>query len=752
MNTPVPGSQYKVIGTRPIRHDGMDKVTGKAKYGADVKFSKMLYGRVLRSPHAHARIVSIDTSEAEAHPGVFAVITTSDMPDLVDKMADLGEGVVNMAHLGDNVLAREKVLYKGQAVAAVAASDVHVAAEAIAKIKVEYEPLPAVTWVLDAMREDAPLLHDNVFTDDMGKKSDKPSNVDKEIHFLKGDAEEGFAAADVVVEREFKTATVHQGYIEPHVATADWNEDGNLTVWTSTQGSFACRAQVAEILQIPISKVKVVPCEIGGGFGGKITVYLQPVAALLSKKSGRPVQLTMQRDEVFEGTGPTPGSFMRVKLGATKEGKLTAGEAWIAFDAGAFPGGPIGPACMCVFSCYDFEHAKVDGYNVVLNKPKTQAYRAPGSTHAALACETVLDELAEKLEIDPLELRLKNAATEGTRRVDGPVYPRIGCVEVLQAAQASDHWNSPLEGPNRGRGVALGFWFNCGLKSSASAHVNPDGTVTLTEGSTDIGGSRASIAMQLAETLGITAEEVHPQVVDTDSVGYTDVTGGSRVTFATGLAAYKVGLDIEGQMTSRAAELWDCSPENVRVESGVYSHNGDSLTFAELAEKLHATGEAVVGRATVAPDGATNGFGAHLVDVEVDPDTGKTTILRYTVIQDAGKAIHPSYVEGQMQGGAVQGIGWALNEEYFFDDQGQMKNASFLDYRIPTFLDVPMIDTIIVEVPNPDHPYGVRGVGETPIVPPPAAIAIAIHNAVGVRMTELPMSPPKLWKAISDQS
>ncbi|MBN82135.1 MAG: oxidoreductase [Planctomycetaceae bacterium] len=752
MNTPVPGSQYKVIGTRPIRHDGMDKVTGKAKYGADVKFSKMLYGRVLRSPHAHARIVSIDTSEAESHPGVFAVITTSDMPDLVDKMADLGEGVVNMAHLGDNVLAREKVLYKGQAVAAVAASDVHVAAEAIAKIKVEYEPLPAVTWVLDAMREDAPLLHDNVFTDDMGKKSDKPSNVDKEIHFLKGDAEEGFAAADVVVEREFKTATVHQGYIEPHVATADWNEDGNLTVWTSTQGSFACRAQVAEILQIPISKVKVVPCEIGGGFGGKITVYLQPVAALLSKKSGRPVQLTMQRDEVFEGTGPTPGSFMRVKLGATKEGKLTAGEAWIAFDAGAFPGGPIGPACMCVFSCYDFEHAKVDGYNVVLNKPKTQAYRAPGSTHAALACETVLDELAEKLEIDPLELRLKNAATEGTRRVDGPVYPRIGCVEVLQAAQASDHWNSPLEGPNRGRGVALGFWFNCGLKSSASAHVNPDGTVTLTEGSTDIGGSRASIAMQLAETLGITAEEVHPQVVDTDSVGYTDVTGGSRVTFATGLAAYKVGLDIEGQMTSRAAELWDCSPENVRVESGVYSHNGDSLTFAELAEKLHATGEAVVGRATVAPDGATNGFGAHLVDVEVDPDTGKTTILRYTVIQDAGKAIHPSYVEGQMQGGAVQGIGWALNEEYFFDDQGQMKNASFLDYRIPTFLDVPMIDTIIVEVPNPDHPYGVRGVGETPIVPPPAAIAIAIHNAVGVRMTELPMSPPKLWKAISDQS
>ncbi|MAV38848.1 MAG: oxidoreductase [Planctomycetaceae bacterium] len=602
------------------------------------------------------------------------------------------------------------------------------------------------------MREDAPLLHDNVFTDDMGKKSEQPSNVDKELHFVKGDIAQGFAEADVVVEREFKTATVHQGYIEPHVATADWNEDGHLTIWTSTQGSFACRTQTAAMLQIPVSQVKVVPCEIGGGFGGKITVYLQPVAALLSRHCGRPVQVAMQRDEVFEGTGPTPGSFMRVKLGATKEGKLTAGEAWIAFDAGAFPGGPIGPACMCVFSCYDLAHAKVDGYNVMLNKQKTQAYRAPGSTHAAFACETVLDELAEKLEIDPIQLRLQNAAVEGTRRVDGPVYPRIGCVEVLQAAQNSDHFQSTLEGPHRGRGVALGFWFNCGLKSSATAHVNSDGTVTLTEGSTDIGGSRASIAMQLAETLGITAEEVHPQVADTDSVGYTDVTGGSRVTFATGLAAYKVGLDIQQQMASRAAILWDCPAEDVTVEDGVYSHNGDSLTFGELAGKLHATGEAVVGRAAVAPDGATNTFGAHIVDVEVDPDTGKTSILRYTVIQDAGKAIHPSYVEGQMQGGAVQGIGWALNEEYFLDDQGRMENASFLDYRIPTCLDVPMIDTIIVEVPNPDHPFGVRGVGETPIVPPPAAIAIAIYNAVGVRMGELPISPPRLWKAISVKS
>ncbi len=433
----------------------------------------------------------------------------------------------------------------------------------------------------------------------------------------------------------------------------------------------------------------------------------------------------MRRDEVFEATGPTPGSFMRVKLGATKDGKLTAGKAWLAFDAGAFPGGVIGPGAMCVFSCYDLPHATVDGFDVVLNKPKTQAYRAPGSTHVAFATECVIDELAEQLEIDPIEFRLNNAAQEGTRRVDGPVYPRVGLVECLQAIQKSDHWKSPLTGPNRGRGVACGFWFNCGLKSSVAANVNADGTVTLVEGSTDIGGTRTSIAMQLAETLGITAEDVIPQVVDTDSVGFTDVTGGSRTTFATGLAAYEAALDIQRQMVEQAAQIWECSPDDITVANGVYQGNGRSLSFKELAVQADKVGKPIVGRGAVDPQGSTNAFAVNLVDVEVDPETGKVTILRYTACQDAGKAIHPSYVEGQIQGGSVQGIGWALNEEYFYDDQGHMRNASFLDYRIPTCYDLPMIDTIIVEVPNPDHPYGVRGVGEVPIVPPPPAIANA---------------------------
>jgi xanthine dehydrogenase molybdenum-binding subunit len=742
---------YSVIGQRPIRHDGADKVTGKAVYTADMTLPNLAHGKLIRSPHAHARIRKIDASAALKLPGVLAVVTHDDFPDLVEKFAMMGEaGAINLKHLASNCLAHDKVLYKGHAVAALAATSPHIADEAAKLIKVEYEVLPSVTEVLAAMKPDAPILHDDLRTDELGKKWDKPTNVQVKMVFEKGQIADGFKQADIIVEREFRTSTVHQGYIEPHASVANWNEDGRLKIWTATQGAFNARQQVAELLQIPVSQVVVVPCEIGGGFGGKIIVYLEPVAALLSRKCGRPVKITMQRNDVFEGTGPTPGSYIRVKIGAKKDGTLVAGDAWMAYECGGFPGGVIGPGAMCVFSCYDFPHARVEAYDVVNNKPHTQAYRAPGSTHAAFATEQLIDELAAQLKIDPLELRLKNAAKEGTRRVDGPVYPRVGLIETLEAAKNSPHWKSKLDGKWRGRGIASGFWFNIGGVSSCSANVNDDGTVTLLEGSTDIGGSRASIAMQLAETLGIGAHDVKPQVADTDSVGYTFLTGGSRVTFATGLAAYKLGLDLIEQMKDRAAQLWNCEPSAIEEKDGTYSKNGDSLTFKELAAKASQKNlPPVIGRASVAPEGSTNGFGTHIVDVEVDPETGKVSILRYTAIQDAGKAIHPSYVEGQMQGGAVQGIGWALNEEYWYDDQNRMRNASFLDYRIPTCLDVPLIETIIVEVPNPNHPFGVRGVGETPIVPPPAAIANAIYHATGKRLTDLPMSPPKVWKALS---
>ncbi len=747
-------TEFDVVGTRPIRHDGADKVTGRALYGADFTMAGLIQGAILRSPHAHARIKSIDTSKAEALEGVKAVVTAQDLADPGDQLVDLGEGATRLAYILGNVLARDKVLYKGHAIAGVAAASLHVAQEAVQLIEVEYELLSPVLTAPDAMGADAPLLHEDMKGKELGEEADQPSNVADHFRHSLGDIDKGFAEADLVVEREYHTASVHQGYIEPHNATVLWNNDGRVLIWCSTQGSFVVRDTTACILGIPQSRVKVTPMEIGGGFGGKIPVYLEPVAALLSKKTGNPVKIVMSRQDVFEASGPTPGSYMKVKMGVTNDGKITAAQAHLAYEAGAYPGAMVVPGAMCVFAAYDIENVVIDGYDVVVNKPSTAAYRAPGATNAAFATEPVVDEITEKLGIDPLEFRLKNAAKEGTRRADGPKYPRIGCVEVLEAMKNHPHYTAPLEGPNRGRGVSIGFWFNVGLESSCSISVNANGTVNLVEGSTDIGGTRASVAMQAAEVLGLAAEDVQPTVVDTDSVGYTAVTGGSRVAFATGLAAYEAAQDVKRQMIERAARIWEADAENIEFRKGVFHHNNgssDQMTFSELAEQLGSSGGPVIGRAAVNPPGVGGSFAGVITDVEVDPETGKVTILRFTSVQDAGKAIHPSYVEGQMQGGSVQGIGWALNEEYFMSADGVMANSSWLDYRMPTSLDLPMIDTVIVEVPNPGHPFGARGVGEASIIPPPAALANAIYRAAGVRMKRLPMNPGAVMQAVWDK-
>lgn len=749
-NIVLSNTDYKVVGTRPIRHDGADKVTGRAKYGADFQMTGLLQGKVLRSPHAHARIKSIDTSKAEAYPGVKAVVTVKDLP--ISRMEKTDQ---SMRFASDNVLAREKALYKGHAIAAVAADSPHVAEIALSLIEVVYEVLPSVGTVQEAMKEGAPLLHEDVTTNELGEATTKHSNIATHFKYELGDIEKGFAQADVIVEREFTTTTVHQGYIEPQNASALWNSDGQLKVWTSTQGAFTARDALAKVLDLPVSKITVVPMEIGGGFGGKIPIYLEPLAALLSKKSGQPVKMLMSRTDVFESTGPTSGSWMKVKIGATSDGKIVAADATLALEAGAFPGSPATAAAQCIFAPYNIENVRSQGYDVVSNKPKVAPYRAPGAPIAAFGGEQVVDELSRKLGIDPLEFRLKNASKEGTRRVDGPVYPRIGNVEVLEAAQATEQYNTPLTGKYRGRGVASGFWFNIGMPSSCSIGVNSDGTITLVEGSTDIGGTRASLAMQAAEVLGIPAEDVHPSVGDTDSVGYTFLTGGSRTTFASGWAAYEAAQDIKQKMIERAASIWDVSAADVELIDGVFQHKSEpelKTNFKDLAGQLNRTGGPISSQVSVDPKGAGGAFSIHIADVEVDPDTGKVTVLRFTAVQDAGKAIHPSYVEGQMQGGVVQGIGWALNEEYFMSDQGSMVNSSFLDYRMPTSLDLPMIDTVIVEVANPGHPFGVRGVGEVPIVPPMAAIANAISDAIGVRMEHLPMSPGAILEALWEKN
>ena len=746
---------YKVVGTRPIRHDGTDKVTGRAEYGGDVRFPGMLYGAVLRSPHAHARIKKIDTSKALALDGVKGVVTNADFPQPADGPIEMGEGApVSARWLLDNVIAGDKALYVGHPVAAVAAVDVHTAEDALELIDIEYEVLDPVMNVRDAMLESAPLLHEGLRTEEVAGFAgslgvgDKATNIAKKVQFSMGDIEAGFKQADIIVEREFETAMAHQGYIEPQNATALWSRDGQITVWTSTQGAFPVRDQMSAVISQPVSKIKVVPKEIGGGFGGKIPIYLEPLAAMLSKQTQKPVKIIMTRQAVLESTGPTSGTVQRVKIGAKRDGTIVAGEHWMAFEAGAYPGSPFVAGAMCAFAPYNIENVLIDGFDVVVNRPKVAAYRAPGAPATEFAVESVVDEIANQLEMDPMDLRAKNAAKEGTRRADGAAYGVVGNEQVIDAIRNHDHYRSELQGENRGRGVALGFWFNVGLESSAYANVNGDGTVALVLGSTDIGGTRASLAMQLAETLGITAEEVKPHVVDTDSIGYTQVTGGSRTTFAGGWAAYETAMDIRRQMEERAAQIWEAKREEVSfgddgVIRGPKDEDGNerTFTFKELAGQLAGTGGMIQGSADVSPMTAGPAFAGHIVDVEVDPDTGKVSILRYTAVQDVGTAIHPSYVEGQIQGGVVQGIGMALTEEYFYDETGLMRNSSLLDYRMPTALDVPMIETVLVEVPNPGHPYGVRGVGEVPIIPPLAAVTNAIHDAIGVRMTKLPASP-----------
>lgn len=743
--------KYNVIGSRPIRHDGWDKVTGRAIYGADVRIPDLLYGKVKRSPYAHARILSIDTSKAMKLPGVRAVATADDLVETVSKLANIGETVVDIREIASNSLASDKVLYKGHAVAAVAAISPHIAEDALDLIEVNYETLPAVVDVREAMKDGAPLLDENRTTKALGEDTGKHSNIATHNLFKLGDIEKGFSKADIIMEREYNNATIHQGYIEPHNTTVHWKKDGSVIVWVSTQGPFQIRAQLSDVLKVPISKIKVIPCEIGGGFGGKFPIYMEPAAAIMSHKTGHPVKMVMSRVEVFEASGPAPGSYIHTKVGVTRDGKITAAQAELYVEAGAFPGSAMGAGATCMFSPYNIENLHVDAYDVVLNKPKSQAYRAPCAPNAAHAAEALLDEIAEKLNLDPLEFRRMNASKEGDRRADGVVYNRIGCEETVDAAMQSDHYKSKLEGPYRGRGVASGFWFNGGGQSAAVINVTTNGTVNLIEGSVDIGGTRASMAMIVAEELGLSADEVNPMVADTDSIAYTDGTGGSRVTYATGHACYLAAKDVIKEMCIRAAAQLEIEKNDVEFENGNFISKSDStkrLTFKEVAAEQGSTGGPITGNGAINASGPGNAFATHIVDVEVDPETGKVEILRYTAVQDVGTAIHPSYVEGQIQGGVVQGIGWALNEGFFYNKDCTIDNTSFLDYRMPTSLDLPMIETILVEVPNPDSPHGIRGVGEVPIVPPLAAVANAIYHAIGKRLYDLPMSPDRIVAAM----
>lgn len=738
---------FKSVGTRPLRPDGVDKVTGRARYGADFNMPGQLVARVLRSPHAHARIKRIDTSRAEAARGVKAVITAADLPDLTD-------GDVSLFSILDNCMARTKALYDGHAVAAVAAIDAKSAKQALKLIEVEYEILPHVVDVDAAAQPDAPILNEAIRTGGVDPAPDTPSNVANRSEFGHGDVDAGFAQADVIVERSYRTEQTHQGYIEPHACVANCNPDGTADLWVCTQGHFVYRQTCADLLGLEVSKLRVTSSEIGGGFGGKTHVWAEPVALALSRKAGRPVKLVMSREEVFRASGPTSATSIDVKIGAKTDGTITAAEATLRYSNGPYADMWAELGAMTSFACYDLENVKTVGFEVLVNRPKVAAYRAPSAPMAAFAVESAVDELAHKIGMDAVEFRIKNAAKEGTKSSYGPVYGPIGIGPTLEAAKAHPHMSAPL-GENQGRGMACGFWFNFGGQTCTDLNINADGTVTLAVGTVDVGGSRASLSLIAAEELGIDYQDVKAVVADTGTLGYNDMTDGSRGTFSSSMATISAARNAIEVMRRRAALTWGIPVEDVHWEDGQAKAAGSRygnlspLSVKEIAAESGNSGGPIAGHSELVADGAGVSFATHLCDVEVDPETGSTRIVRYTVIQDAGKAVHPAYVEGQYQGGAAQGIGWALNEEYIYGEDGRLQNPGFLDYRIPVCSDLPMIDTQILEIPNPNHPYGVRGVGETSIVPPLAAIANAVSNAVGVRMTHIPMSPPRILAALN---
>ena len=752
LDRPEAGDTLRVVGTRPSRPDGVDKVTGRATYGADFTMAGQLVGKVLRSPHAHARIVSIDTRKARALPGVKAIVIGTDFPDQASEELAGGEGASNIRDIALNCMARDKVLYQGHAVAAVAAISSSIADAALALIDVKYEVLPHVTDVEAAMAADAPLLDETRFTTGLETKPDKPSNIASRMQIKRGDLADGFASADVIVEGRYVTPAVHQGYIEPHACVASFGADGQCQVWASSQGQFMIRAYCAKILNIEASDIRVTPAEIGGGFGGKTTVYIEPVALALSKQAGAPVKIVMTRDEVFRATGPTSGAVMEVKLGAKSDGTIVAADVLLKYQAGAFPGSPVGAGAMTALACYDIPNFLITGFDVVNNTPKVAAYRAPGAPISAFAVESAVDELAQKLGMDPLALRLKNAVRDGDKAAYGPTFKNIGYVETLEAIANHPHYKAPL-GPNQGRGIAVGFWFNVGGESTAAVNIVEDGSAVVISGNPDIGGSRASMAMMAAEVLGLPVEHVRPIVADTASIGFSMLTGGSRTTFATGMAVTQAAQKVVEDLKRRAAEIWDVSVDKVEWVNGSAvcldaAKAKPDLTLAAIAGQSAKTGGPIGATIALNAQGAGPGFGVHVCDVEVDSETGHVSVVRYTAAQDVGKAIHPSYVEGQVQGGAVQGIGWALNEEYVFDGKGAMENPGFLDYRMPVASDLPMIDAVLVEVANPRHPFGAKGVGEVPIVPPLAAVGNAVSRAIGIRMHDLPLSPPRVRAAI----
>ncbi len=743
-----PDKQYKIVGTSPVKHDGFDKVTGRAKFAADAFLPGMLVGKFLRSPHPHAILKRIDISKAEKLPGVKAVVTRDDFPEI-----KAGTGGGDMTRL---VMAREKVYWEGHPVAAVAATSESIAKKALKLIEVEYEVLPHVIDPLEAMRDDAPILHDYMRTKGAkGPAAEKKTNVVERLELSKGDIEKGFAQADLIVEGSYDTKPMHQGYIEPQSCIASVSDDGQVDLWCCTQAPWVYRDRLTEILKWDSSKIRIQQSELGGGFGGKTTFYAEPVSIVLSKKAKAPVKMTLTRIEVLRGTGPVSGTASKLRMGCKKDGTIVAVDAELVFQTGPYSGSAFTNAPQAMLTRYEIENVKTVSFEVVSNRPKVSSFRAPCVPQVVFGVEGLIDEMARKVGMDPLDFRLKNAIVEGHKTIYGETFTKIGFVETLKAAKACDHYKSPVP-KGQGRGIACGFWFNRGGETTGSMALAPDGTVNIILGTADVAGSRMSMSMMAAEEFGIPVDRVRSQLADTNSLGYNRVTAGSRTTYSSGMIVVDSARKIIAELCRRAAKMWNVPEEGVVFEDGhcrpASSNVGDfpPLSMKDIAAKTTYTMGAICGHSEMNVTGAGPGFAVHIVDSEVDKETGLVSIKRYTIVEDAGKAISPLQVEGQFQGAAVQGIGWALNEEYIYGADGKLQNPAFLDYRMPVASDVPMIDTVIVEVANPKHPYGLRGVGEVPLTPAMAAIANSVGACIGIRPSSLPMSPPRLLKLIEE--
>jgi CO/xanthine dehydrogenase Mo-binding subunit len=739
------------IGRSLRRVDGAEKITGLTRFAADLVLPGMAHARLVLSPHAHARITRIDTKVAAAIPGVLGVFTA----------ADLGLAKVDPTARSRSPLAVERALFAGQPVVAVVAETAAIAEDAAALVEVDYEALPAAVDVLDAMRKDAPrvraasgaggeeeLAMHGATGGGAKLAEDVGPNVVSTQHFSRGDLAKGFADAEVVVERRYTTPMVHQGYLEPRAVLAAVDPLGMLTVWTSTQALFFTRSEIAEVLGLSEHEVKVVATPMGGGFGAKF-VLLEPLAAALARRLRRPVSVVMSRTEDFLATTPAPSAVFDLKMGVRRDGTLTAMQGRVVFDAGAFAGAPVGIALLLMGSYYQVPHLDLRGYEVLTHKPGAGAYRAPGAVQGTFVVESQMDELASKIDMDPLAFRLKNASRPGEPMVTGQPWPKMGlreCLERLQMERASRP--RPVANDDRrvGVGVAVGGWMGGIEPANAACRMDRDGTLSIIVGSVDMSGTNTAFAQIAAEAFGVPPEDIRVVNGDSETAPYAGASGGSKITYTVGLAVERAARDARRQLLLIAADKLEAGPDDLEIVDRAVRVRGfpaRTVSLGELAKAAMQFGakyEPVFGRGGSATTARSPAFAAHLSEVAVDTDTGRVDVLGHLVVQDVGRAINPAQVEGQMHGAVVQGLGWALLERMPYDAHGQLMAATLMDYALPQSDQVPRIETVILEVPSEHGPFGAKGVGEPPVVGVPAAVANAITDATGARFTDLPIT------------